>query len=178
MTRRIAIRLTGTAWLALAAAACLAQARNPAGAVLLSSGSAILSVDAEPAGGDRTRDGLVREIDDPHTGRRWLLLRDSLHPAGPGRLIAAAPAPGGVDSEKAHSEGYADRAKAVILHTGDRVVLEEDTPTVTARLEAVALGPAWAGGAVQVRLRIGGQVVRAVAVAPGRVSLTTGETQP
>jgi len=29
---------------------------------------------------------IVREIDDPHLGTRWLLMRDPVHPAGPGRL--------------------------------------------------------------------------------------------
>ena len=30
---------------------------------------------------------MVREIDDPHTGDRWKLMRDPVHPEGPGRLV-------------------------------------------------------------------------------------------
>ena len=32
---------------------------------------------------------IVREIDDPHTGDRWMLVRDPLHPGGPGSLYCA-----------------------------------------------------------------------------------------
>ena len=31
-----------------------------------------------------SRGEIVREIDDPHTGDRWLLVRDASHPGGPG----------------------------------------------------------------------------------------------
>ena len=30
---------------------------------------------------------IVREIDDPHSGDRWLLVRDASHPGGPGLLL-------------------------------------------------------------------------------------------
>ena len=33
---------------------------------------------------------LVREIDDPHTGVRWLLMRNSEHPGGPGVMGSPA----------------------------------------------------------------------------------------
>jgi hypothetical protein len=59
----------------------------------------------------------------------------------------------------------------VIIRTGDRVRVEEHTPVVDADLESVALGPAIAGASLNVRLRIGGRVVRAVAVAPGRAQI-------
>src|ERR1017187_10219314 len=32
---------------------------------------------------------VLRVIDDPHTGARWLLVRDGIYPAGPGRLLLA-----------------------------------------------------------------------------------------
>ena len=32
---------------------------------------------------------VIREIDDPHSGDRWLLLRDPNRPGGPGRLVLA-----------------------------------------------------------------------------------------
>jgi predicted secreted protein len=55
-----------------------------------------------------------------------------------------------------------------VIHTGDLLVVEENTAVVEARLEAVALGPAWAGSSFDVRLKIGGKVVRAIALASGR----------
>jgi hypothetical protein len=66
---------------------------------------------------------------------------------------------------------------APILHSGDRLIVDEHTAVVDAQLEAVAMGPAAAGGSLNVRLAIGGRVVRAVATAPGRAVLQE-ETRP
>jgi len=104
---------------------------------------------------------VVREIDDPHSGARWLLLRDPEHPAGPGRLVLLG--------------GAADLAAEAaplrpVIRSGDRLIVEENTAVVEARLEAVALGPAAPGSAFRVRLTIGGRVARAVALGPGRAA--------
>jgi hypothetical protein len=144
-------------------------------AVMLSSGSSALELERPlPAG------QVVREIDDPHLGSRWLLYRDPTHPGGPGRLVQAGQvyarpvqagkaAPGeGPAAGSAPLTGKLDRP---VIHAGDRVILEEDTPVVEARLEAVALNPALAGSPLRVRLRIGGKVVAATALATGRVEL-------
>lgn len=114
---------------------------------------------------------LLREIDDPNLGRRWLLYRDSGHPGGPGRLVLA----GSMAPDRSHisasgSEGIASTSRPVI-RGGDPVVLEESTPIVDARLQAIALGPALEGSRLKVRLAIGGKVVAAIAIAPGRVEL-------
>jgi hypothetical protein len=108
---------------------------------------------------------IVREIDDPHTGGRWLLTRDPVHPAGPGRLVLVArfrpeyrPIQPGVEPPRP------------VIHAGDRLVVEENTAVIEARLEAVALGPAVVGSPLDVRLKIGGKVVRAVALGPGRAA--------
>ncbi len=118
----------------------------------------------------------LRAIDDPCTGARWLLVRDGNNPAGPGRLLLV------VEPRNAAGQGSSDGAMAArttmaklallipVIRAGDRLVVEEDTPRVEARLEAVALGPAAAGSGLEVRLRIGGRVVRAVALAPGRAA--------
>lgn len=120
---------------------------------------------------------VVRAIDDPSTGNYWLLERDPRHPAGPGRLVLAPAAAVGArpfrQSEAARKAGELQRPEAVVrmtqvIHAGDRLVVEENTPVVTARLEAVALGPAVAGAVFEVRLQIGGRAVRAVALGPGR----------
>ena len=58
-----------------------------------------------------------------------------------------------------------------MIRAGDKLVVEEHSLTTDAYLEGVALGPAGQGTALNVRLSIGGRVVRAVAVAPGRATL-------
>jgi len=116
----------------------------------------------------------IREIDDPHLGARWLLMRDRNCPAGPGRLVlipgssrnAAQGEPGGNNS-LAGAESIPLRP---VIHAGDRLIVEENTASVEARLEAVALGPAVPGSVFDVRLKIGGKVARAIAMAPGRAA--------
>jgi len=56
----------------------------------------------------------------------------------------------------------------LVIHGGDKIIVEEHTTVVDARLEAVALGPAAQGNAFRVRLNIGGKVILAVATAPGQ----------
>jgi hypothetical protein len=107
-----------------------------------------------------TREELIRQIDDPYTGDRWLLTRDRTHPAGPGRLVRIA----------ATSAAPAPPEPQPVIRLGDRLVLEESTARVQARFEAIALGPALAGSPLRVRMVLGGKVVRAVALAPGRVA--------
>ncbi|MGA3262724.1 MAG: hypothetical protein ABSC47_01615 [Terracidiphilus sp.] len=108
---------------------------------------------------------IVREIDDPHTGARWLLMRDPSHPGGPGRLLLV----GGFRPEYRPSQPGVEPPRPVI-RAGDRLIVEENTAVAEARLEAVALGPAVIGSPLDARLKIGGNVVRVVAVAPGRAA--------
>jgi len=137
------------------------------------------------AQGELARSEIVREIDDPHTGVHWLLLRDARHPGGPGRLVASAdsPQPEGRNQAGTTRMGGGPTAQPSepdlisyhpLIHAGDRLMVEESTPVVEAHLEAVALGPAALGSVFNVRLKIGGRVVRAVAVAPGRANLEAG----
>jgi hypothetical protein len=113
---------------------------------------------------------IVREIDDPHSGARWLLTRNPDHPGGPGRLALV----GGICNRPAQDCALAEPSQAEsrpVIRAGESLIVEEHTPFVDARLEAVALGSALAGSAITVRLKIGGRVVRAVALAPGRAEL-------
>jgi hypothetical protein len=114
----------------------------------------------------------VREIDDPHTGDRWLLMRNDESPGGPGRLVLAA------DHRDASSGGLEQSTKQIretqplpVIRAGDRLIVEEHTAIVDAVLEARALGPAALGSRFNVRLAIGGRVMRAVALGPGRAIL-------
>jgi hypothetical protein len=116
-----------------------------------------------------------REIDDPHSGARWLVVKDMEHPGGPGRLV---PLGAGVHADLPHNAPKLAVA-APVIRAGDRIVVEEHTDVVDAVLEAVALGPALEQGPLDARLRIGGRVVRVVALAPGRARLTAkGEARP
>jgi hypothetical protein len=132
---------------------------------------AVVVVGQQPSG------EVLRQIDDPGARGIWLLTRDPVHPAGPGRMIwvpnktrlreaaedGAAPAAAAIIPSPSAS---LDAARPVIL-AGDRVLVVEETPVVDARLTATALNPAPVGMAFHARLEIGGQVVRAVAVGPG-----------
>jgi len=156
------------------ATASMACAQSPAaphrGAqALLSSGglNAASAATGGPADGQ-----VLREIDDPHTGDRWLLMRNDQVPGGPGRLVlaasrqkAAAPAP------LRAAKQTRDARLLPIIRAGDRLIVEEHTARVDAILEARALSTAALGSALDARLAIGGRVVRAVALGPGRAAL-------
>jgi hypothetical protein len=120
--------------------------------------------------------GAIREIDDPHTGDRWLLEPNLTHPEGPGRLVRTERgARGGAGAASAGNGA----GPVAVIRAGDRLIVEENTAVVEARLEAVALGAAAPGFSLNVRLRIGGRVLRAVALGPGRAALApVNRTQP
>jgi hypothetical protein len=118
---------------------------------------------------------ILREIDDPQLGSRWLLMRDDSHPGGPARLVLLSAAPGAARGTRQITP-RTDTPPPVI-RAGDRVVLEEHTLVVDAHLEAVAMGPAWTGSAFSARLSIGGGMVRALAAGNGRAVLQQ-ETAP
>ncbi len=115
----------------------------------------------------RTAAAVLRRIDDPGARGSWLLTRNPVHPAGPGRLIwmpdDASP-PSKLDSRP---------VAAPVIRAGERLVVEERTPVADAWLEATALEPAQAGAVLRVRLEMGGGVVRAIALGPGRAQFAT-----
>jgi hypothetical protein len=111
---------------------------------------------------------VLRQIEDPSTGDLWLLLRDSSRPAGPARLVLARQ---GTNTQRAILGGPAQSLSAPerpVIHAGDALMVEEHTAVADVRLEAVALEPAMKSAQFKARLKIGGQVVRVVAVSPGR----------
>ena len=58
-------------------------------------------------------------------------------------------------------------------------MVEEHTAVADVRLDAVALGPAVKGAHFKARLKLGGKVVRAVAVSEGRADFAPdGEVEP
>lgn len=113
---------------------------------------------------------IIRQIRDPHTGTHWVVVRNPQNPSGPGRAVAATEAAGKADQET---------AAVIVIHPGDRLVVEEHTSAMDGTLEAVALGTAAAGCGLEARLKIGGKVVRVVALAPGRAAIApSGEARP
>ena len=122
-----------------------------------------------------------REIYDPSTGQRWLLEYDPGHPGGPGRLVpagsATAPAERHLIATRENQVQPDIDAQLPVIHSGDRVVVEEHTPLLDSRFEATALGPALAGGEFRARLDIGGAIVRVVAEGTGSASFAPGEAR-
>lgn len=115
---------------------------------------------------------IVREIDDPGTGDRWLLLRNDQVPGGPGRLVLVGGSRRQLGRFSAPLAGTGADAHALpVIRAGDRLIVVEHTAVVDAVLEARALNPAVRGAALDVRLTIGGRVMRAVALGPGRARL-------
>lgn len=111
-----------------------------------------------------------REIDDPRDGARWLLSRDAQHPGGPGVLTRTYRVHGPAQSPK--TEVWpAEIGTVPIIRAGDRIILEEHSEIIDARLEAIALAPAAVGFELQARLSIGGKIVWTRALAPGRAVL-------
>ncbi len=132
---------------------------------------------AQPPATNPPQGEIVREICDPHTGGRWLLLRNDAVPGGPGRLVLVAahrnemPGPFERQASQPLPANQHDEARFhPVIHAGDRVIVEEHTAVADATLEARALNPAALGSALEVRLAIGGRVVRAVALGPGRAA--------
>jgi hypothetical protein len=122
---------------------------------------------------------VLREIDDPATGDLWLLVRDPVHPAGPGRLVLVRHGSRLTDGAGGKTLPPARVVAQPIVRAGDSLLVEEHTPVVDARLEAVALEPALQGATFRARLTIGGAVVRVVADAPGHAVLgAMSEVEP
>jgi hypothetical protein len=119
---------------------------------------------------------VVREIRDPHTGIRWLLQRDSLHPGGPGRMSLLTETNHlEINSRMVAQAGSSSYLlpRTPVIRGGDRLIIEEHSAVVDAQLEAVALSPVVEGAEFFVRLSIGGKVVRAIALGRGRAAFAT-----
>lgn len=127
--------------------------------------------------GEMKKEQAVRVIQDPHTGMRWLLERTPKNSGGPGRMVLL---PHGQTAEETSVNSGSDQAQVTtvarpVIRAGDRLVVEEHSAIVDARLEAVAIGSAVKGASFSVRLLIGGKVVRAIAVGSGHAVLAPSE---
>lgn len=124
---------------------------------------------------ERAAGAVMKEIDDPGSGVRWLLVEDAAHPGGPGRLVAMS---AGILAEGVAVPGAKASGPEPVIHAGDRVQVEEHSAVLDASLQATALGAAVPGATLQVRLRVGGRVVRALALGPGRARLAPAGARP
>ena len=122
-----------------------------------------------------TSGAVRRQIDDPNSGLSWVLFADPAHPGGPGRLVSLTP-----DQRKAMPPKRVANGNAAkpVIHAGESVQVEEHSPVLDASLQAVALSSAASGGVLRVRLRIGGRVLRARAIAAGRVAMEPAGGKP
>jgi hypothetical protein len=136
----------------------------------VSGSSARILVSPARVGASATAGEIVREIDDPHTGARWILMLNPEHPGGPGILEHLEGGPGTLFEGQA-AIGTIQPEFRPVIRAGERLIVEEDTAVAEARLEAVALGSAAIGSIFEARLTIGRVVVRVRAIAPGRAEL-------
>jgi len=122
-----------------------------------------------------TRYRALREIEDPSTHQRWLLIRDRERAAGPAIFVQelhCAPCAFFASRTINCGSGYQPPVRHVpIIHAGDRVILSEHTEVSDAELESTALEPAAPGDALRVRLKFGGFTARAIATASGQATL-------
>jgi len=151
---------------------------------------------------------VLRTIDDPGTGQRWLLLRDESHPGGPARLVLSTPDtlqgngsidtassdPSAASTAAGFSSAHIAKNRAVmsnprselvpppapaLIRAGDHLSVERHSTVVDVQLDAVALGSASAGSEFSARLVIGGRIVRAIAVGQGHATFAPAtEGQP
>ncbi len=120
---------------------------------------------------------VVRRIDDPQAGLRWLLLKNTRNPAGPGRLVPASVENVKPGAERVHRptagmlRAYASR-QIPVIRAGDALVVEDESAVARIRLEGIAMMPAAAGANLKVRLKVGGQTINATALGPGHAWLS------
>lgn len=123
---------------------------------------------------------ILREIDDPATGNRWFLEQEAGHPGGPGRLVLVTGSHAAIPKMKRGAPAARVAAPVMpvlgipAIRAGDAVTLVAHTTVMDAELEAVALAPAAVGAAFPVRLKMGGKVVDAVALAAGHAQWAPG----
>jgi len=155
-------------WLVLAVGSVYAQSVGPAS----TAPAKMCGVTAAAETARVSNQDVYREIVDPSTGDLWLLLRDRSRPGGPGRLVLSARRANTQSAILGTPAQPASASELPVIRAGDLVIVEEHTPVVDARLEAIALGSARNGAYFKARLQIGGSVVRVVAVSPGNAVLT------
>lgn len=96
----------------------------------------------------------------------WKLVRDPIHPAGPGDWLRLEGS--GCAGRKKGEPGNLpeNNGAPLVVRAGQRLLVEDHAALVEARVQAVALEPAHPGDLVQARLTAGGAVIRALVLSP------------
>lgn len=129
---------------------------------------------ALPGAAADPEDEVLRQIEDPSTGDRWLLLRNRDRPGGPGRLVLARPLNSRESGRLAAPAQSVSAGERLVIRSGDALTVEEHTAAADVNLQAVALQSAARGTPFRARLEIGGKVVQVVAISPGRADFAPG----
>jgi hypothetical protein len=118
----------------------------------------------------------VRIVNDPASAC-WVLQRTSSDKAGPGHWVQLSPIACRESPSRVSTDVHAPLP--FVIQTGSRLVIEQHTQTVDARLLAQAMGPARMGQTVQVRLIPTGAVLLVVVTGPSRAGFAArvGEKQ-
>jgi hypothetical protein len=123
----------------------------------------------------------LRFIDDPGTGRHWLLVQQLNHPEVPRTLVQIPDSQScfnlALEGAEFGSGSRNENLLKPVIHPGDRLILSDIHVTSYARLEATALQPAAIGAALDVRLKFGGNILRAVATAAGHATLLVKQNE-
>ena len=135
-------------------------------------GNSVAGDQSQPAIGP-----VFRKIDDPAAGGCWLLARNTMHPEGPGKLVRVAgqdrDCDRGSGSRSLRQQRQSSRLPfRVVIHPGDRLLVEQHSLLVNAQFEATAIEPAVPGERFGARLRVNGKVVTVVAVRAGLAEMT------
>ena len=109
---------------------------------------------------------IVSERTDPGTGARWVLMRDAEHPAALAHWVLVE-----AGKERAAGAGATTTEQKLMIHAGDKIVVEEQTAVMSAWLEATALTSAGSGSELRARLAIGGRVLAVRAIAPNTAEM-------
>jgi hypothetical protein len=109
---------------------------------------------------------IVSERRDPATGARWVLMRDAEHLAAPAHWFLAE-----AGKERGAGAGVYSAERRLMIHSGDKIVVREQTAVLSAWFEATAMTSAENGGELRARLAIGGTVLAVRAIAPGTAEI-------
>ncbi|WP_157439694.1 hypothetical protein [Terracidiphilus gabretensis] len=125
-----------------------------------------LTAQQRAADGRIVNERIVSERTDPGTGARWVLMRDAEHPAALAHWVLVE-----AGKERAAGAGAEATGEKLMIHAGDKIVVEEQTSVMRAWLEATALTSAGTGGELRARLAIGGRVLAVRAIAPNTAEM-------
>jgi len=121
-------------------------------------------------------------IQDPALHQGWRVVRIANHPEWPARLQRVSE--GAVDcSQSNEADGVlpartpAASLTPPIVHSGDVLVISEETAVLRGEFDAIALSNAGPGDAIRVRLRFADKVVRVRVTAKGRAVLDRGSRE-